>query len=60
MRELSAATGLADEPHDDLVDLLADRLAVRDLRLADVRVHVELALEPVHQDVQVELAHARR
>ena len=43
----------------DLVDLLADGLAVRDLRLADVGVHVELALQPVHQDVQVQLAHAR-
>ena len=41
-----------------LLDGLADRLAVRDLGLADVRLDVELALHAVDQDVEVELAHA--
>jgi len=57
--ELAATAGLADEPRDDLVDLLADRLAVGHLGLADVRVHAELALQTVHQDVQMELTHPR-
>src|SRR6478735_7776487 len=36
----------------------ADRLAVGHLRLADVGLDPELAAHAVHQDVQVELAHA--
>src|SRR5262249_33968372 len=56
---LAAAAGLADELAVDLLDGLPDRLAVRDLRPADVRVDVELALEPVDDDLEVELAHAR-
>jgi hypothetical protein len=35
-----------------------DRLAVGHLRLADVRLDLELAAHAVHQDVQVELTHA--
>src|SRR5690606_37843527 len=42
----------------DLLDLAADRLAVGDLRLADVRLDLELATHAVHEDVEVELAHA--
>ena len=37
---------------------MRDRLAVRDLRLADVRVDVELAHHPVDEHLEVELAHA--
>lgn len=37
---------------------LTDGLAVGHLRLADVRLDLELAAHAVHQDVQVELAHA--
>src|SRR5262249_43527284 len=38
---------------------LADRLLVRDLGLADVGLDAELALQAVHQDLEVQLAHAR-
>ena len=55
---LPAAAGLADELRADLLDRLARRLAVRDLRPADVRVDVELALQTVDDDLEVELAHA--
>ena len=37
---------------------LADRLAVGDLRLADVRLDVEFALHAVDDDLKVQLAHA--
>ena len=37
---------------------LADRLAVGHLRLADVRLHLELAPHAVDDDLQVQLAHA--
>jgi hypothetical protein len=56
---LAAAARLPDEPALNLLDRLADRLAVRDLRTADVRVDVELALEAVDDDLEVQLAHAR-
>ena len=52
------ATGLADELALDLLGLLADRLAVGDLRLADVGVDLELAHHPVDEHLEVELAHA--
>ena len=42
----------------DLLHLAADGLPVGHLGLADVRLDVELAAHPVHQDVQVQLAHA--
>ena len=50
---LAAAAGLADEAALDLLRRLADRLAVGDLRPADVRGDVELALEPVDDDLEV-------
>ncbi len=37
---------------------LADGLAIRHLRLADVGLHAELAHHAVHDDLQVQLAHA--
>jgi len=55
--ELTTPARLADEPALDLVDVLADRLAVRDLRLADVRVDAELASQAVTDDVEVQLPH---
>ena len=58
VRELARAAGLADELLADVLDRLARRLAVRDLRTADVRVDVELALEAVDDDLEVQLAHA--
>jgi hypothetical protein len=41
----------------DLLHAGAHRLAVGDLRAADVRVDVELAREPVDDDLEVQLAH---
>src|SRR5919107_1417067 len=55
---LAPATGLPHEPALDALDALADGLAVGDLRTADVRVHPELAQEPVDDDLEVQLAHA--
>src|ERR1700761_6505004 len=55
--ELAAAAGLADEAGDDFLDPLAHRLAVGDLRLADVRLDFELAQHPVDDHLEVELAH---
>ena len=55
--ELAAAAGLADEASHDLLDPLADRLAVGDLRLADVGVDFELAQHAVDDHLEVELAH---
>ena len=54
---LAMAAGLADVAPHDLVDGSADRLPVGHLRLADVRSDVELAGQPVDQDLQVQLAH---
>ena len=42
----------------DLLDLLGDRLAVSDLRLADVGLDLELAAHTVDQHLEVQLAHA--
>ena len=42
----------------DLVGLLADRLAVGDLRLADGGLDAELAHHPVDEHLEVELAHS--
>ena len=55
---LAAAAGLADELALNLLDRLAHRLAVGDLRPAHVRVDAELALEAVDDDLEVQLAHA--
>ena len=57
MRVLAAAAGLLDVLVLAL-DLLGERFAVGDLRGAHVARHVELALEAVHDDFEVELAHA--
>src|SRR5215210_4340057 len=56
--ELARTTGLLLVGVVDLLDRLADRLAVGHLRLADVGLDVELALHPIDEDLQVELAHA--
>ena len=53
---LPAAARLPDEARL-VLDRLADRLAVGDLRLADVRVDLELAHEAVDDDLEVQLAH---
>ena len=55
---LARATGLAHEAAFDLLRGAADGLAVGDLRLADVGLDVELALHAVHEDLEVQLAHA--
>src|SRR3954447_4585084 len=57
-RELTGSTGLLLVRVVDLLDLLLDGLAVGDLRLADVRLDPELALHPVDQHLEVQLAHA--
>src|SRR5690606_24854708 len=54
---LAAAARLPDELAF-LLDHLADGLAVRDLRLADVCLDLELALHPVDDDLEVQLTHA--
>src|SRR5215218_5665388 len=54
---LATATRLPHEPALDALDALADGLAVSDLRATDVRVHPELAQEPVDDDLEVQLAH---
>ena len=56
--ELAATAGLAHEAALDLLDPLADRLAVGDLRAADVGVDLELAQHPVDDHLEVQLAHA--
>src|SRR5439155_5351145 len=55
---LAATARLADEAALDLLDGLADRLAVSDLGTADVGVDAELAREPVDDDLEMQLAHA--
>ena len=57
---LARAAGLADELALDLRGGAADGLAVGDLRLADVGLDVELAPHAVDEDLEVQLAHARR
>src|SRR5215213_6615198 len=54
---LAPATRLPHEPALDALDALADGLPVSDLWTADVRVHPELAQQPVDDDLQVQLAH---
>src|SRR5215469_11199801 len=53
---LAAAAGLPDVLAFRF-RLLANRLAIRHLRLADVGLHVELAHHAVNDDLQVQLAH---
>src|SRR5262245_1496782 len=59
LRELAGATGLLLVRVAEPGDRLLDRLAVGDLGLADVGLDAELALHPVDQHLEVELAHAR-
>jgi hypothetical protein len=56
-RELAGAAGLllVRVVHGGI---LGDGLAVRHLGRADVALHVELALHAVHDDLEVQLAHA--
>ncbi len=54
---LAAAARLLDELAFDF-RRLADRFAIRHLRRADVGLDAELALHPVDQDLEVQLAHA--
>src|SRR5699024_9390452 len=58
LRELTGTTGLLLVGVVELVDGALDGLAVGDLRLADIRLDLELTLHPVDEDVEVELAHA--
>src|SRR4051794_36132085 len=58
LRELTRPTGLLLVGVVVLLDGLADRLAVGDLRLADVGLDLELAPHAVDEDLQVQLAHA--
>src|SRR5437660_2679954 len=58
MAVLSAAARLADEL-GLVLDGLPDRFLVRNLGLADVGVHLELPEQPVDDDLEVQLAHAR-
>src|SRR5579859_60714 len=55
--ELAAAAGLAHEARARLAGM-RDRLAVTDLRPADVGVDLKLAAQPVHDHFEVQLAHA--
>ena len=57
MTELAAATGLLDV-FAFALDARANGFAVRDLRLADVGFHLELAPHAVDDDLEVQLAHA--
>src|SRR5690606_28851685 len=54
---LAPAAGLADELALDVLRRAANRLAVRDLRTADVRIDLELPAQTVDQDLEVQLAH---
>ena len=56
---LAAAARLLDELALDLGHGSLDRLAIGDLRRADVRLDAELALHAVDDDLEVQLAHAR-
>ena len=58
MAVLAATAGLADELAVGVHDLVARTLAVGDLRLADVRLDLELAQQAVDDDLEVQLAHA--
>ena len=54
---LAAAAGLLGVPHL-AVGRTRERFLVGDLRLADRRLDAELALQPVDDDLEVQLAHA--
>src|SRR5699024_2816863 len=54
---LTTATTLPHELALDALRRLANRLAIGDLRPADVRVDLELTQKPVDEHLQVELTH---
>src|SRR5690606_10242886 len=54
---LAAPTRLPDELPLDVLGALANRLPVRDLRTANVRLDLELPLQTVDDDLEMELAH---
>jgi hypothetical protein len=56
--ELARTTGLLLVRVVDALDDLGDRLAVGDLRLADVGLDLELAAHAVDEHLEVQLAHA--
>ena len=56
MTVLAATAGLANELAF-LLDRFANRLAIRHLRLTDVRLDPELALHAIDDNVEVQLAH---
>ena len=58
MAVLAATAGLADE-FAFALGRLGDGFAIGDLRRAGVGVHLEFALQPVADDFQMQLAHAR-
>ena len=58
MAVLALAAGLAHEAALGLRNGAADRLAVADLRAADVGLHLELAQHAVDEHLEVQLAHA--
>ena len=55
---LAATTRLADEATLDLLDPLADGLAVRHLGGTHVGIHAELAHKAIDDDLKVQLAHS--
>ena len=59
MAVLAAAAGLLDVPSFGF-GALANGLAIRHLRLAHIGPHAELAHHAVHDDLQVQFAHARK
>ena len=59
MSVLAATTRLLDELAFGVLDRLADRLAIRDLRLADRRFDTEFAFHAVDKDLEVQFTHAR-
>ena len=58
MTVLAMAAGLLDEFPLGFGAGAADGFAIRNLRLADVGFDAELASHPLHQDFQMQLAHA--
>ena len=58
MTVLAATAGLADELALGTIDIVARGLTVGNLRLTNVGLHLELAEQTVHDDLQVQLAHA--
>src|SRR5699024_2677716 len=55
--ELPGTTGLLLVRVGNVFDLAFDRLAVGDLRLADIGFDMEFALHPVDEDVQMQFTH---